>query len=353
MRILKTDVKNGFKHILCENQEDLWELSYIVEGNDIVRGTTERKIKIGGDDVRNQKVIRKKMTLSLKAEKTEYANEVLKVLGTIVDGPDDIARGDHHSINFAEGDSIGITKPSGTWASWQEKKIDEACKAVKENILVVLFDREEALFVRLEGQGQHIISRLQGDVAKKDQEGTGKGNFWNELTKELLTLHDRYNPKSIIAASPAFWKDYLQKAISGQGNTDLSKKIVYATVSDTNEQAIGEVLKRPELKMALAMDRTAQENKAVAEVLTAMAKDNAAYGIAEVEEKANEGNIKTLLVTTTYLMKEREKEEDYKKLEQVMHNAESGKANILIISTPEASKQIDGIGGIAGIKRWQ
>jgi len=91
MRILKTDEKKGFKHLLLENQEDLWELSYIVESNDLVRGTTERKIKIGGEDARNQKVVRKKMTLSLRAEKTEYAHEVLKVLGTIVDGPDDVA----------------------------------------------------------------------------------------------------------------------------------------------------------------------------------------------------------------------------------------------------------------------
>ncbi len=352
MRVLKTDRKNGFKHLLCENQEDLWELSYIVETNDMVRGTTERKIKLGGEDTRNQKVIRKKMTLSIKAEKTEYANEVLKVLGTIVDGPDDIARGDHHSITFAEGDSIGITKNNGPWPAWQEKKIDEACKASKENILVVLFDREEALFAQLEGQGHHIIARLQGDVAKKDQEGTGNGKFWDELAKEVSTLDARYQPKSIIAASPSFWKEYLQKALHEQG-AELSKKIIYATVSDTNEQALGEVLNRPELKVALAMDRTAQENKAVAELLTAMAKDNAAYGVTEVEEKTNEGNIKTLLVTTTYLMKEREQGEDYQRLETIMQNAEHGKADIMIVSTPDATKQVDGVGGIAGIKRWQ
>ncbi len=291
------------------------------------------------------------MTLTLRTEKTEYAHEVLKVLGTITDGPDDVARGDHHSINFAEGDSIGITKNNGKWPSWQEKKLEEACKAVKENILVILFDREEALFARLEGQGQQIVSRLQGNVTKKDQEGTGNGKFWDELTKEIITLNERYKPKSIIAASPAFWKDYLHKAINESGKEEISKKIIYSSVSDTNEQALGEVLKRPELKSALAMDRSAQENKIVEDILTAMSKDKAAYGIKDVEEKSKEGNLKTLIVTTNYLMKERE-EGNYNCIETTMQNAEKGKADIMIISSAEASKQIDGIGGIAGIKRW-
>jgi len=223
---------------------------------------------------------------------------------------------------------------------------------VKENILIVLFDREEALFARLEGQGTTIISRLQGDVAKKDVEGTGNGKFWNELIKELGMLHDRYHPKSIIAGSPAFWKDYLQKALGESGKDALAKKVVYATVSDVNEQALGEVLKRPELKSALAMDRTAQENKAVEDILTAMAHDKSAYGIDEVKQKVSEGNIKLLLVSTNYLMQEREEGNRYRELESVMRDAETAKAEIMIISTAEASKQIDGIGGIAGIVRW-
>lgn len=344
MHILKENPKEGFMHVRADAPEDLWLLSRLINPNDQVRGSTERKIKIGGEDARNQKVVRKKMTLTLKVEKAEYEHDSLRILGTILDGPDDIARGNHHSIIIQPGDDLKITK---TWLDWQRKKIEEATKQTKENILVVLFDREDALFCSLTNTGHTILARIKGDVAKKGEDGIATKDFWKTINEELKTYDERYKAKNIIAGSPAFWKDYLTTVL----DPSLQKKTIYASISDTNEQTLQELLRRPEVKQALHDDRSAQEDSYLQELLGAIAKDKAAYGEKEIEEKANEGNLKNLLVSDNFLMKSRE-DNTYEHVENIMKTAEQGKATIFIIASKEAMKQLDGLGGIAGLIRW-
>ncbi len=345
MRILKKDLKKGFVHLKAESPEDLWHLSRVIAPNDHVRGSTERKIKIGGEDARNQKVVRKKMTLTLKVEKASYEHDNLRILGVITDGPDDIARGEHHSINVKEADDISITKTR--WLTWEIDILKEAEKNTKENLLVVLFDRESALFARLTNKGQQILSSIKGEVQKKDNEETVVHNFWKAISTQLSEYDTKYKPRSIIAASASFWKEYLKETLSD----DVTKKIIYASVSDTGEQALQELVKRPELKTALQQDRTAQEEGVIEDLLQAIAKEHAAYGLDEIEMKINEGNLKSLIISDGFLTKLRE-EGGYERLETIMKNAESGKATITIITSKDARKQLDGLSGIAGIRRW-
>ncbi|MBD3209409.1 pelota family protein [Candidatus Woesearchaeota archaeon] len=344
MHILKQDRKQGFLHVKADTPEDLWLLSRLIKPGDTVRGSTERKLKIGSEDARNQKVVRKKMTLTLQAEKTSYEHETLRILGTITDGPDDVARGEHHSLSIQQGDDLKITKE---WMDWQLQKIEDATKQARENIIAVLFDREEATFLRLTNHDHDVLAKTKGDVAKKNEKNTVQSDFWHAINQQLRDYDKRYEPRSIIAASPAFWKDYLKAAL----DETVAKKTIYATVSDTNEQAINELLKRPELKQALQQDRSAQENHAIAELLHAISAGKAAYGVKEVERKANEGNLKALLVSDDHLMQERE-HGNYDHTERIMHAAERGKADIMIVASKEASKQLDGLGGMAGLTRW-
>ncbi len=345
MQILKTDLKHGFVHVKIEHPEDLWYLSHIINPGDLVRGTTERKIKIGGEDARNQKVVRKKMTLTLRAEKIEYTKSSLRVLGVITDGPDDIPRGEYHSLVFQEGDAPSITKQK--WLSWQLDKLKEASEGPKEKIMVLLFDRETALFALLNTQGHQVLSSMKGNVQKKDVEEYTKSNFYKELVKQLSDYDARYKTKSIIAASPAFWKDYLKKELTDE----LARKVIYATVSDTDESSLSELVRRPELKSALERDRSAKELSLVEDLLKAVSKDMAAYGIKEVEAKVSEGALKNILVSENLLMKLRE-EDGYDQLDSILKSAESGNADISIITTDEATKTLDGLGGIAGVRRW-
>lgn len=344
MKVLKKDLRSGFVHVLVQSVEDLWYLSHIIDPNDKVRAKTERKIKIGGEDARNQKIIRKKMALSIVVEKVSYKDQNLRVLGTIVDGPDDVARGAHHSFNVGEQDDVQITKVH--WPSWQLEKLEESMQE-KESILLVLFDRQQALFALLSNAGYTLLSNLKGAVAKKDMEKQAKGNFWKEIAQQISVYLERYKCQSIIAASSPFWKTY----VSEQIDESISKKVIYASVSSVDEQAISELLKRPELSGALKKDRSAKESLLVDDLLKTLSKDQLAYGFKDVSEKVNEGSVKEVVISDTYLLEARENN-TYRKIDDLLRLAESMKAKVHIITTKEALKQIDGLGGIAGTLRW-
>lgn len=331
--------------LAIEHPEDLWYLTHIIDVEDSLKASTERKIKIGGEDARNQKVVRKKMMLTLKVEKVELGEGTLRVLGIIIDGPEDISRGEHHSFSLQEGDSFTITKKE-SWAAWQEEKLQESVRAEKENILVVVFDREEALFAKLTTQGHTVLSRFKGDVQKKGSDDSVVGNYWGQLIKQLTEYDDRIKPNSIIAASPAFWKDYVKGKLG-----ELENKTLFATVSGVDESALNELVKRPELKSALSADRSSKELVIVEELLVAVSKDAAAYGIDEVEQKAHEGALLNIVVSEHFLQQCRE-EEQYERLDSILKIAESSKAKIILFSTEDALKQLDGLGGIAGKLRW-
>ena len=135
---------------------------------------------------------------------------------------------------------------------------------------------------------------------------------------------------------------------------NLKEKIILATCSSVGENAINEVLKRPETENALKQDRIAHEFKYVEELFTEISKNNlAAYGLKETKDSAEAGAIKVLLITDKFIQEKR-MEDKYEPIENMMKIADSTKGDILIISSDhEAGKKLDGLGGIAAILRYK
>jgi protein pelota len=344
MRIIHQDLKSGIVKVEPDSPDDLWYLSLLIEPGDIVSGESERKVKIGDADTEKARVVRKKVFLSLKAEKVEFADGSLRVLGTITEGPDDIPLGAHHSFSIEQRERFTIQK--NEWLSFQVDKLKEAATARPLSILVVVFDREEAIFGMLKTQGYELLSRMKGDVNKKGVEEKKAGNFSKDICRQLQEYDERYSVEHIVAASPAFWKEYLEKELPGP----LKKKTVFATCSEVDASTINELIARPELKKVLEEDRTAREGALVEEFLTAIAKDKATYGIKDVRKKAEEGAIGTLLVAESYLHESREKG-FYKDIDSIMRLVDKSKGKVHILST-HAAKKVIALGGIAGTLRW-
>jgi len=144
MKLLFKDIKKGEIKVKVENQEDLWYLSNIVDIGDLIKGKTLRKIKIGEKDQRSLKIIKKTVFIEIKAEKIEFETDILKILGKITQGPEEIALGSYHSINLEENTIISIKKQK--WLKFQLDKLNEACKGNVSKILIIVHDREEAYF---------------------------------------------------------------------------------------------------------------------------------------------------------------------------------------------------------------
>lgn len=351
MKIINKNLKKGKLKVRVENIDDLWYLSNVIDPGDIIKGKTLRKIKIGEKEQRKINVVKKPVFITLKTEKVEFHkySNVLRVLGIIVEGPDDIPKGSHHTFNLEENTVFSIIKPS--WLNYHLDRIKVACEEKKPSILICVFDREEAYFALLKKKGYELLSKIKGDVQKKASEKRVKSSFYGLIIKTIKDYVKRYKIEKIVLASPAFWKEELLKEVK---DDDIKDKIVQATCSSADEKAINEVLKRPELKEALKQERAAEEAKVVDELLAEISKNNlATYGLKETKSAVNAGAAKMLLITDSFIHKKRQ-ENKFEEIDSLMKTTEKLKGKIMIISSEnDASKKLDGLGGIGSILRYK
>ncbi len=346
MKLLKTDLKHGFVQLRTESLDDLWLLYTVLQKDDFVSAETERKIKIGDDNDRNAKTVRKKMFLKIKVIEPEFSKHTqnLRVSGTIIEGPEDISLGSHHTINVEVGTIINIEKE---WKNYEIEKLKSGERNAGKNVLISLFDRENAVFAKLDVTGVEKIAEIKGNVAKKVDGVRGDGNFWREISNKLEELNSRFKPQHIILASPGFWRDYLQKELSDP----IRKKVVFSACSDVNMASIGEVLKRPELTKTLKDDAAAKEEALMEEFLKAIHDDKAAIGMDECYDAINAGKSSKFLVSENLIMELRQNNK-FSRLEELMNSAENNGCEVRLIGSKDATKQLDGIGGVGCINRW-
>ena len=336
MKILKKDLKHGLIGVAVQNLDDLWHLSQIIEAHDVVSSKTTRKVK-----ATEKETAKKTMFLELSVENVEFKDKSLRVSGKTLEEKEDVPRGSYHTISLEIGSAARITKE--TWPKYQLKRLEQAAKKQVKTLIVIL-DREEAIFALLKSKGYEVLAQIKGKVAKKGFE-TATSNFYKELSEMLSDYVKRFATESIVIASPAFWKEELLKELDKQ----LTKKVVLASCSSVGVNALEEILKRPELKEVLKQQRAAEESKFVEQLMVEIAKDGlATYGKKEVATAVASGNVKTFLITDVFIYKNR------KSAEQLMKNAEAVNGDIVIINSEnEAGQKLDSLGGIAVLLRYK
>ena len=350
MKQIHVNLKKGEMKLKIENMDDIWCLSHIIEPEDLVRGKTVRKIKIGESDQRKVNIVKKTIFIEIRVENVEFHeySSILRVSGTITQGPEDIQKGSYHTFNLEPGTVITVIKKQ--WLSFQIEKIKQASVETKK-ILICVLDRDEVCFGLLKKQGFSLLSEIKGDVEKKADLKAKTGNFYGDVVNKLYDYAERYKIENIILASPAFWKEDLMKNIK---NDEIKKKITLATCSCSGKEAIDEVLKRPEVKNVLSQQRVAKELKLVELLLEEISKNSlAVYGLKETEKAVTAGAVEKLLVTDGLIQKTR-LNKTYEKIDPMMKNTESMKGTVNIIgSDHDGGKKLDGLGGIAAILRYK
>lgn len=351
MQLIQKDLKHGKVKLKVTVLDDLWYISHFIDSGDDVTGKTERKIKLGTGEERQAKVIKRWVTLKIKVEKVEFhpSASILRISGKILEGPEDIPRGSYHTINVEEQSIIAIEKEK--WLKYQIERLHEATETKHPKILILVLDREEALFALMKPSGYQVLSSIKGDVQQKRISEQKKGSFYADLLKLLVEYDTRYKLGKIIIGSPAFWKEDLLKELK---DPELRKKIILATCSDAGEHGIQEVLKRPETRNALHEDRVSKEMELVEKLLQEIAKDKlAVYGIAETKAAVQAGAVQTLLITDSFIQHARQKG-TYEDIDQLLKMTDAAKGEIMMVSSGhEGGKKLDGLGGIAALVRWK
>ncbi len=347
MKILKKDLRHGEVKLLVETPEDVWYVSQVLDPGDIIKGKTPRKIK----PTEEAEATKRMVFIALTLEKVEFSKttNALRAGGKIIEGPEDVPHGSYHTFAVEPGSTISITKEH--WFGYQLDRLTEAAETKVPNIIICVFDREEAYFARVKRPMPEILARIEGDVEKKRTGIKAKTSFYEEIIKQLEQYDARYKLDFIILGSPAFWKEELLKVLK---NEELKKKIIQATCSSVDEGAISEVLKRDEVQTALRQERTARELVLVEKVLAEIAKKGAVtYGVARTEEASAAGAVATLLVTDGLIQKLRQ-ENTFQRVDAIMRSVDKQKGTVVIISSEHTGgKKIDGLGGIAALLRYK
>ncbi len=345
MKTIKSDFKKGTVKLRVENADDLWYLSHIIEPRDFVRGKTTRKIRIGDSD--NAKSTKKTITLSIEAEQVEFTSSALRVLGKVKEGTDDIPTDSYHSISVEIGHEITIEKP--TWLAYQRQKLKEASEE-QHKYLVLIFDRDEAIFALTKKSGHQVLVEFKGDVQKKSKKVEVKKDFHQAMIEMLEQYQSRYNPEAIIIASPAFYKDDLFKKL----NSEIKKNVVLAICSSANKRAIDEVLARPEVAKVLKSSRARHELLLMEELLQEIEKENlAVYGWKDVKNAVEAGAVKDFLISDEFIQKRREKNK-FTEINEAMKKIDSLNGKIHVLSSNlESGHKLNGLGGVAAILRFK
>ncbi|MBN1502819.1 mRNA surveillance protein pelota [Candidatus Woesearchaeota archaeon] len=351
MRTIFQNLKKNTIKLEVTSLDDLWYLSYIIEKSDVIKARTLRKIKIGKEHERATKILKKPVFLTIKVEKAEFHkyNNVLRVSGTIISGPEDIPLGSYHTINLEENTIFELQKEK--FLNYQIEKIKEATQGTRSNILICVHDREEAYFALLKRYGYELLTHIKGDVTKKADANTKSEDFYSHVKKIIQEYDKKYNFTNIVIASPSFWREYLMKKITEKS---LQERIVVATCSCVGETGINELMKRPEVKTVLKMERFSKEISLVEKLLEEIAKDNlAVYGFNEVRVAIEAGAVSDLLISDAFIHGKRQ-EAQFEEVDELMKKTEKINARVHIITSEhEGGKKLDGLGGIAALLRYK
>lgn len=349
MKVIKKDYEKGFLHVKCENLDDLWYLSSIIDVEDILKGVTERKIKIGDKDSGNVKVIKKYILMKISVEKIDFHaySGNLRVSGKITEGPQDVQIGTYHTFDIDESTEFSIQK-KGPFLKFQKEKINEASKNKPTSTLVCAFDRESSIITLLKKYGYEVLSSIKHDVSKKGFEENITSNNYQEFIKNIKTYQEKYAIKTILVGVSSFWQTQLKETAQ---KSNLN--IVIINTNAEGEDAIKELLRRPEVETIIKDEKSAQEFSIVERLFVALKRnEKVAYGFKEVKHATDSGAVQELLITDQYIKNAREKNQ-YKELESLLKLADSTQATIHIISSEhDAGRQLDGIGGIAAHLRY-
>jgi len=351
MKIVNLDKKKNVVKVVVTNLDDLWHLSNIIQKGDKLSGGSTRKIKLGGEEEKSRSV-KKTIYLTINVEKSEYSTELLKVLGTVVSGPETISLGSMHGIEIKQGDELKIEKT--IWPKFMIDRLKEAESKIPE-ILILVLDDEQANFATMSASGIKHLAKISLELSKKRYEKDKKAEKekFTDLLKKLEQLNKDLNPKTILVASPIFWKDVAAESIKSK-LPELKSKLKLETVSSGSKRSVSELLSSGALNKIMTSGRAQKEAVFVDEFLKLVSKNSkkVTYGFDQVRAASDSAAVETLLVTDE-LIKNLREDDDYKKIEDLMLSVEQNNGIVHIISNAnEPGKKLQGMSGIAAILRY-
>ena len=351
MKIIKEDEKEGIVEVVPETLDDLWHLSHIIEVGDNASSKTTRRIQDNtGDKLRSDRGVKKTFYLGLDIESISFHlfTGKLRLTGVITRGPEDlIPLGSHHTLEVKLNTPLKIVKPR--WPKWAINRLNQAIAASKKlSAIIVVLEDDTATLGLMRQFGIEYYGPIKGHVSgKRIIDKNRQKNIIQFYEKVIESIVKFDSIQNIVIAGPGFVKndffDYLKDK-----HTDLAKMSIVEPTGSGGRNGISEVLKKGTVEKLTSENRVAQEMGAINKLLTEIGKNSSkiAYGVKETQNAINLGAVEQLLILDTKVAGEN--------MGEAMDMVENMKGDVMVISSEhEGGKQLESLGGMAAILRYQ
>lgn len=337
MKTLRLNKKEGHLKLLIESPDDLWALSVIIKPGDIVGMKTLRKLKIMIGD--NMEATKKPMYLKLQVERVEFHGFTadLRIKGAIVEAPEDVKGG--HTFTVSPHKKLDIWKVLGP----EDLDLIKEHESKHPKVVIVLVDRESAM-VSFKNQKQFFPSKLP---SKKDETANPELAF-KQFFGQIKKAVELFEPEFVVVAGPGFVREKLAPFLSESGF-----RVTMDSVSSVSASGLREVFSKGIIDRVAGQVREVKEEQIVEEIYIKISKNEKVfYGLAETEKHFQEGNIKHLVIASSFIGK-LASEKKYEHLSDIMKKVKYSGGSIQVVGVnKDAERQLEGLGGIAGTLRW-
>lgn len=329
---------------MIEGIDDLWYLQNIIHPGDRISTIVHRRTEKQDDMNRSKETDRKPVKVTATVEKLEFQafSNRIRILGTIVAGPEEII-GEHQSAIIEMESVLEIQKES--WYTSERKMFKEAIESRSRvsAVFAVLDDDEASVFV-LRSYGLQPMGHLEsGRSGKSYQTSYDEKTYLSSLAEMLKSVVNTSAP--LIILGPGFTRDHFVDFLRTLPEFS-GFKISSSAASRTDDQAVYEFLSSGEALKTLRESRLAEEKKIMEGFLRSIGNGNlGTYGTTEVEKAIDMGAVSDLLVT----------EETSRSTEvvRILEKATSTGGKVHIFSShSDPGKVLKGFGGVAAILRY-
>ncbi|MCU0852619.1 MAG: mRNA surveillance protein pelota [Thermoplasmata archaeon] len=343
MKVLHQDANSNEIKLLPETLDDLWHMHNLVDERDLVFATTFRRGDEKGDKLRPDRVEKVRMRLGIRVKKVEFqeSEDVLRILGTIEQGPQDI--GEHHTLMLGIGEAISIIKPE-----WKPQHFDRIKRAIasseKPNIFFVSIEDTDAVIAAAREYGLKEYATITRNPGGKMYDSKPNESEYLDEVMEKLKLIVHGEP--LILLGPGFVKEALAKRLREKA-PEVSKHLSVQHTGQAGMAGIHEILKQGIGGKVLEDTRVAKETRLMEQLFTEIGKGGLfAYGDSEVRAAADSGAITVLLVLDTRLRTS--------SVDEMLRKVEDSKGEFVIVSSlHEAGRRLESLGGVAALLRYR
>ena len=351
MKIIKQDTKDGIIEVVPETLDDLWHLSHIVEVGDNVSSKTTRRIQDNtGDKLRSDRGVKKTFYLGLDIENITFQlfTGKLRLTGVITRGPEDlIPLGSHHTLEVKLNTPLTIRKEK--WPKWAINRLNQAIDASKKlSAIIVVLEDDTATLGLMRQFGIEYYGPIKGNVSgKRIVDKNRQKNIIQFYEKVIESITKFDSIQNIVIAGPGFVKNDFYNYLK-EKHKDLAEISIIEATGSGGRVGISEVLKKGTVEKLTSENRVAIEMGAINKLLEQIGRNSSkiAYGVREVKSAINLGAVDELLILDTKVADEG--------MGELMDMVENMKGNVMVISSEhEGGKQLESLGGMAAILRYQ